>query len=153
MYDGAVLKPRVKVGRNPSDCWEWLGPRTEGGYGKKQYCSKTELAHRWLWVQLFGPIPDGKVINHKCQNRGCVNPHHLEVASQAENVRLSDSTILTPGDVAEIKAAKAARKPGDAKRLAAMYGCSRQLIHDIWNGRAWAPAKPFYGPKQEAASA
>lgn len=135
---GQVIKPLVKIGASPGDCWEWQGrvsPQT--GYGKKQFHSRTLLAHRWMWEQLFGPIPKGAVINHLCRNRACVNPHHLEVVSQAQNCRHGRASKLTEAQVAEIKAAKGDRKWGDGAKLARKYGVSGGLIHDIWNGRAW----------------
>lgn len=136
--NGQVIKPLVKLGQHPDDCWEWLGHKSSTtGYGKKQYYSKTMLAHRWVWEQLLGPIPQGMVINHKCSNRRCVNPFHLEVVSQAENCRHGNGCKLTKNQVIEIKSAKANRKWGDGAKLARKFDVSTALIHDIWNGRAW----------------
>lgn len=56
---GETMKPLVRLGKTPDDCWEWIGRKHDNGYGKKQFHSRTLLAHRWLWTQLFGPIPGG----------------------------------------------------------------------------------------------
>lgn len=150
---GQTVKPQVKIGRNPGDCWEWIGPKTAAGYGKKTFHKRDLMAHRWMWEQLFGPIPQGLVVHHECQNPGCVNPHHLRVCSQAENVREAVTSKLTAGDVLEIKRSKPeVRSPHLADTLAQRHGCSRQLIFDIWGGRAWARAKPFYGPRKAPSS-
>ncbi|MCC7126440.1 MAG: HNH endonuclease [Acidobacteria bacterium] len=135
---GQVLRQLVQLGETPDACWQWLGrvsPAT--GYGKKQFHGRTMLAHRWMYEQLFGPIPEGLVINHKCRNRSCVNPHHLEVTTQAGNTRHGAGTILTAEQVREIKAAFSTRKWGEGRRLARRFGVSNALIHDIWHGRAW----------------
>lgn len=139
MVTGQTMKALVDIGNDPADCWVWQGsinPKT--GYGKKQLDGKTLLAHRWMYEQLLGPIPEGLVINHKCSNRACVNPHHLEVTDQAGNCRHGAWTKLSLEAVKEIKAAKDSRRWGDGARLARKYNVSGALIHDIWNGRAWA---------------
>ena len=85
---GTTLKRLVVLPENPQDCWIWQGSiNKKTGYGKKQLGGKTMLAHRWIYETLFGRIPEGKVINHRCSNPSCVNPYHLEVVTQAENCR------------------------------------------------------------------
>jgi len=135
---GQTMKALVDIGASPASCWEWQGSVSKiTGYGKKQLAGNTLLAHRWMYETLLGPIPPGLVINHKCSNRKCVNPHHLEVTDQAGNCRHGKGTKLSIEAVREIKAAKSSRKWGDGTRLSKKYGVSSALIHDIWSGRAW----------------
>ena len=133
--NGARFKKLVQIGE-PGECWEWLGNiNKKTGYGKKQWFGETWLAHRWVWTMLFGRIKTNMTINHKCGNRGCVNPHHLEVVSQAENCRHGSGCILDEEKVREIRAASL-ENWGDKKLLAEKYGVSQQTIYDIRQTRS-----------------
>ena len=135
--NGEIIK-KLWDERSHDECWPWLGNKNKRtGYGKKQWFGRSVLAHRWMYEQRVGEIPPGKVINHKCSNRACVNPDHLEVVSQALNVRHGAGTRLTWDDVAVIRAANDNRKWGDGAKLARRFNVSSALIHDIWNGRTW----------------
>lgn len=135
---GITLRQLVLLGARPEDCWEWIGNVHHAtGYGKKQYMGETWLAHRWVWSMLMGPIPEGSVIDHRCGNRRCVNPHHLRVTTQAENCRSGAGAQLSADAVRAIKTARSGARWGTAAVLARAHGVSPSLIHDIWNGRAW----------------
>lgn len=70
-------------------CWEWRGNRNWWGYGTMSLARKgldRARAHRLMYERFVGPIPEGHVIRHKCDNPPCVNPAHLESGTQGENV-------------------------------------------------------------------
>ncbi|MBA2707160.1 MAG: HNH endonuclease [Gemmatimonadaceae bacterium] len=70
-----------------TQCWEWAGSRAVNGYGHFQHKGKTKSAHRALYEQLVGPIPDGHHLHHLCENRLCINPDHLEPVPKEDHKR------------------------------------------------------------------
>ena len=77
-----------------SGCWNWLANRTRGGYGlihRRNEPGLTSLTHRIVYEIVRGPIPEGLDIDHRCRNRGCVNPFHLEPVTGDENNRRGES--------------------------------------------------------------
>lgn len=76
------------------DCWIWTGARNSKGYGSMTNGQGgSQLAHRTSYELLVGPIPLGLTIDHLCLVKPCVNPHHLEPVSNAENARRKAALI------------------------------------------------------------
>jgi hypothetical protein len=73
-----------------STCWLWKGYKMASGYGRFGFNYKTLYAHRFSYELIKGDIPKGMVIDHLCKNRGCVNPDHMEVVTQRENLLRGD---------------------------------------------------------------
>ncbi|TXH57895.1 MAG: HNH endonuclease [Desulfurellales bacterium] len=75
-----------------SGCWLWDGSVAPNGYGKIEMVEgRWYGAHRLSYIAYKGDVPDGLVIHHKCENRVCVNPDHLEAVTQEYNVLAADA--------------------------------------------------------------
>lgn len=73
-------------------CWEWKGPYrkdmpTNKAYGRLEYKNKAYTAHRISWEIHNGDIPEGLLVCHVCDFPKCVNPHHLFLGTDEDNMR------------------------------------------------------------------
>lgn len=133
--------------RGQEACWPWKGRRDADGYGRVQHAGRDQQAHRVSWELSCGPIPAGLCVLHKCDVPPCVNPDHLWLGTNAEN--LADMRVkgraasgsrngrakLTEADVRAIRVSLAT---GCAQRaIATGYGVSRGLIGMIASRDRW----------------
>ena len=141
-----------KVYPTGNGCWEWLGERTKHNYGRFYMQGRRDSmpAHRYAWMSANGrEIPDGLWVLHSCDNPPCVNPAHLRLGTNVDNVRdkvergrLPDQrgsrnpiAILSDSDVIDIRTLRAMGARGTD--LAAAFGMSEQGICNIVKRRSW----------------
>lgn len=116
------------------ECWEWLGARRRG-YGVFRSDSVVVSAHRYMWTAFNGPVPEGMKVLHKCNNSGCVNPHHLYLGTSKDNmedmVKAGNSTrSLTNDQVTSMRRDYASGK-FIYEELGKKYGVDRRIISPI----------------------
>lgn len=131
-------------------CWLWNATRDGGGYGRMKVGGSFVRTHRLSYELHVGAIPHGMCVCHRCDVPACVNPEHLFVGTQLDNIkdRCEKGRTAKHGKAhgighykAKLTAADAFAIRDDARTqdaIAAAYGIAQAQVWRIKHGRHWA---------------
>lgn len=131
-------------------CWVWQKHIGAWGYGMFGRSSggvrKTYKAHRASYELYVGPIPDGMMICHKCDNPACCNPEHLYAGTGSDNMNDMWSRDRHPKHnskagakitVEQVNEIRELEGTGTLREIGAKYGISAQSVLNIFNRTRW----------------
>ena len=153
MQTDATLQTRFNAQYIPepmSGCWLWETSTNENGYGLIKANGRTQTAHRVSWKMRNGAIPHKLQVLHKCDVRCCVNPEHLFLGTNQDNVddrvakgrgkngigTRNSHAKIGEDEVREIRRLYAAGGVTQST-LAVKYGVERPAISKILTNRNW----------------
>ena len=130
-------------------CWIWTGCRAGNGYGALKVNQRQYGAHQYAYLLFRGPLSDGAMVCHHCDNPLCVNPQHLFLGTALDNVRDMFSkgrqpirrgsaacSKLNESQVLEIR--DLAGRPGiKTAELAKRFGVKPATIRAVIRKRNW----------------
>lgn len=136
--------------QDSDSCWLWQSSTSSRGYGKFTYKGKTHAAHRFSYELHHGPLNEGQMACHTCDNPACCNPHHLFAGTPLDNVidkmekgrhrwakgKESPHAKLSEQDVRNIRNL---REQGLTQReIAERFGIGQAQVHRIVHYQRWA---------------
>lgn len=133
-----------------SNCHVWCAATNNSGYGHFGVNGKVVDAHRFSYEEYVGTIPHGMFVLHRCDNQSCVNPEHLFLGTQNDNLKDMDKKgRRAPVPSGELSwASKLTKKQVNGIRadsrshrfLASVYGVGKTTIGSIKSNKTWRTA-------------
>ena len=131
--------------RAPNGCLLWHGAKLQAGYGVLAVEGVRKLAHRAAWEEAHGAIPKGMQVCHHCDTPNCIEPEHLFLGTQADNMadkrrkrRHSFGEKHYRARFTEAQAREIATSDVPAAALAKRFGVRPHHITRIRTGERWS---------------
>ena len=129
--------------RKAGDCLVYTGAMYTRGYGAFSLggheTGNNVRAHRYAYALSKGPIPNGMIVMHKCDNPACVNPEHLSLGTLSQNSMDRDSKHRTPTARLTDRQVQSIRglRGVEPRLVAAAFGITKQHVCAIQLRKAW----------------
>ncbi len=127
-----------------SGCWIWMSTIEKTGYGRVCSGKKPFYAHRVSYEQKYGSIPNGMMALHHCDVKSCVNPDHIFIGTQQENMidkvsknRQAKGASHGNAKLTEDQAREIKFSSETSIKLAAKFNYPASMIREIKNGNLW----------------
>lgn len=135
-------------------CRIWLGALNSHGYARIKHLNRNQVAHRLVKTLELGRALDPKeFVLHKCDTPSCINPAHLFIGTQKDNIRdmyakgrnnplrgeAHQCAKCTTADVIRMRILKASGL--SIKEVAKAVGVTRAMVEGVWHGKTWRHVK------------
>lgn len=130
------------------DCWLWRGAVHRDGYGSFKMSGQQVAAHRAAWILTRGPVPEGMLLCHHCDTPACVNPSHLFIGTNGDNLadmarkgrslrgERNGHAVLREADVRAVR--RRAALGESIRQLAREFGITDSSMRKAIRGHSWS---------------
>jgi hypothetical protein len=143
------------------ECWLWQGTKRNGQHGSMSVHDAPVYVHRISYEVHVGPIPKGLNVCHRCDRPACVNPDHLFLGTQADNVadmetkgrarkrgatgERNPNARLTDAEVLELR--RLAASGASQRSVARRFSCTQATVWRIIHGKTRSVARDVLFPR------
>jgi len=125
--------------KQEDNCWNWIGIYDRDGYGHIKINRKQVIAHRFSWVLKNGEIPKNMYVLHRCDNPKCVNPSHLFLGTQQDNIKdkVNKNRQSSKLTISQVKQIRNFKGKFTQKEIAKMFDVDSSTVGYIHRNKTW----------------